>query len=253
MTEEATATKGGSKAMLRHLWSHNHPLHRAGVKVAYRLLKLVPFEMKYGIGVKRRRNREPYRRLAAGDTVIQVGAPMDLVDAGRSRAVMFSHFVGGEGRVVACEPEPGSVQRLEEISAGWPQFVVMPKGCWSEPGSLDFLVNDSHPASNLVEGTTDLPEAQLAEYRKVQVEVTTLDAVAEELKLNEVKLLSITTNGSETEILAGASRLLPACEYVSLARTGPGLNEAMDGYGFEFQCYDDRGYLYRNRSRVAAK
>jgi len=241
-----------SKAMLRHLWDHNHPLHRMTVKAAYRVLKLMPFGLKYGVGVKRRRNREPYKRISPGDTVVQVGAPRDLVDAGRSRAVMFAHFVDREGLVLACEPEPGSVERLNQISEKWPQFTVMPKGCWSEPGTLSFLVNDSHPASNLIEGTTDLPEAQRAEYRKVKVEVVTLDTVAEQQNLKNVKLLSITTNGSEQDILAGAKTLLPKCEYVSLARTGPGLNEVMAGYGFDFLCHDDRGYLYQNREHQPA-
>jgi hypothetical protein len=63
-----------------------------------------------------------------------------------------------------------------------------------------------------------------------------------------VRVLSITTNNSEREILQGIDRLLDAgLQYLCLARTGEGYDDLATDLGFEFFRSDDRGFTYIRR------
>lgn len=231
-----------------------HRAWRVLVRPVIAVLSAFPPDLLYAIGLRLRRRSFPYRMISEGDTVVQIGAPRDLLRAGRSRAIYFALLVGMKGRLVVFEPESTSVGELQaflkrmELSD---RTTVVPKGCWLAEGQLEFFVNPQHPASNLVGDASTLTAAELLHrgYRKAVVPVTTVDHVLQTLQLAAPKLISITTNGSEEQILQGAANTLRTTGvYIAIADTGPSLSSVMASYGYRLIARDDRGFTFERLS-----
>lgn len=216
-------------------------------------LALLPYGPKYALGTRLRRDKTPYNLIESGDVVVQVGAPRDTLLAGRSRAVYFARLVG-EGRVVVVEPDPDNVatlRRFVERAGLGSQMSIHACGAWSETTELTFLSSPSHPAANVLEGVQEISEEVRAarHYREVTVPVRALDEILDEENVAVPKLVSITTNGAELEILDGMRRTIGrGCPYISLASTGEGYLESMTERGYEYFARDDRGYCFRRRT-----
>ena len=225
-------------------------LRRAFNWVAWR----IPYPVKYGVGTAIRRKRFPYAVIRPGDVVVQIGAPRDLVKSGRSRAVHFARLVGN-GKVVVLEPDPDSVKALEAFfrdNGLANRAVVVAKGAWSSLTNLEFLSSDEHPASNLLaEYEVDVvkPDDYANRgYKRILVPVDTVDNLLRNAGVKTPRLISITTNGAEREILAGMTEVVAAgCEYISLAVTATGYIEAMAEIGYELVSHDDRGFTFRRK------
>jgi len=242
-----------SRIYLRHRWSHRGVLHRAAVRLANRLLWQVPFSVKYSIGMLRSRGAFPYCLLQEGDVAVQVGAPHDTLRAGRSRAVYLGLCVGRAGRVVVIEPDPQSTAALRSLAQkrDLPQLEVVACGAWSSQGQLKLYVDPDHPATNFTESTADYSRDDLGRFRAETVEVDTVDNILGRLNIARVKLVSITTNGAEREIIAGmAGTLDRGVPYLALARTDPGHESFVASLGYERLAFDDRGYTF-GKSRSA--
>jgi FkbM family methyltransferase len=122
-------------------------------------------------------------------------------------------------------------------------------GAWDSPGKVRLFVNDSHPASSFVEGGKTYRQERLSEFRYVEVPVDTLDNLLEHHRLQNVSLVSITTNGSERRILGGLSETIRSgLPFISLARTGGNYKQFMGELGYTFVCHDDRGYTFSRES-----
>jgi FkbM family methyltransferase len=184
-----------------------------------------------------------------GWTVVQVGAPADLVEVGRSRAMHFTLRVGRSGKVIAIEPDERSCAELESMAhyLAIGNLAVVRKGAWSKQGTLTLLIDDNHPATNLVEEFYDQKRNDLQKYRKQTIPVDTIAAIVSDCGASKVDLLSITTNGSEREILKGLGELAQDIKYISTIMPPEGL-PILEDLGFEMFCEDDRGYLYKNIS-----
>lgn len=213
----------------------------------------LPFAWKYALGGALRRGKPPYSLLGDDDVVIQVGAPRDLLAAGRSRAIHFARLVP-RGRVLVVEPDPDNLAALAEAAQRTglaERLVIEPCGAWRDAGELVFLSHPGHPAANVLEEVLDLDEAELRRrgFERIRVPVARLDEIWERSGLAPPRLVSITTNGAELAILEGMPRLLAGdCPYISLASTGPGYHERMAALGYEYIVRDDRGYLFRRKS-----
>src|SRR5262245_229693 len=68
----------------------------------------VPYGIKYPVGTWLRKRKFPYSVIRDGDVVVQLGAPRDLLHAGRSRALHFTRLVGS-GKAVVLEPDAENV------------------------------------------------------------------------------------------------------------------------------------------------
>lgn len=222
-------------------------LHEILRKSAYAILFRLPDWLKYGVGEASRRVRLPYSLLRAGDTAIQIGAPWDTLKSGRSRAAYFSRLVGASGKVLAVEPEQNNVEALHKFADrhSLKHLSIVHSALWSEKTRLRFLFDPEHPAANLV-------EAVLADGRDpvgmetTEVDADSLDNILADQTLGQIKLLSVTTNGSELEILHGAAKTLENVEYVSVIT--PEASEILGKHGFNAAGEDDRGYLFRKQS-----
>jgi FkbM family methyltransferase len=215
-------------------------------------LSLVPFSIKYGIASRLRKKKFPYRVIQNGDVVIQVGAPKDTLLAGRSRAMNFLQLVG-KGKVLVIEPDQTNCDALRSFSKRYvltDRLIVCQMGAWSVAGELQFLSNPDHPATNILkvvqraEGDAQ-PEAG---YNSVTVSVDTLDNILAASELPKPRLISITANGAEPEILRGLAKTLTMnIPYISLAATGPGYIQLMSELNYDLVAYDDRGYTFCRR------
>jgi FkbM family methyltransferase len=231
----------------RFLWSHEAAVHRYAVRLANAVLRLVPFRAKYFFGMLLRRRRFPYALIRPGDAVVQVGAPRDTLRSGRSRAFYFSLLVGPSGRAVVVEPDAESALAFRAAAARYHvgNVTVIEAGAWSQDTMLRVYVDDAHPASNFTDGAKRYDERRLRDYRIVEVPAVRLDRALARLGIEHIRLISITTNGAEREILGGLSDMLgPRLEYVALADTGAVDERTMEEYGYRPAAHDDRGRTY---------
>lgn len=229
-------------------WSHRHPLHQLLVQIFNRAASWVPFNVKYGVAMKLRRRRPPYSLISRSAVVVQVGAPRDTLEAGRSRGMSFALLTAPAGRVLVLEPDAGSAARFRKLAErnGLRHVTVRVVAAWSEPSVLTLQVNDAHPATNFTVGCADYKENQVAKFRTVKVQANCLDNILQEEGINQVELVSITTNGAEKEILQGMKAIMESgVRLISLAQTGPKYVELMADHGFRFLSYDDRGYTFQ--------
>jgi FkbM family methyltransferase len=233
-------------------------LWRVMTRPAAMLLRALPEKLLYARGLEARRRRRPYSLIGPGDVVFQIGAPADLLAVGRSRSAYFMQLVSGNGKLVVMEPDSRNCEKLQAFARrnGYSgHVIVVNKGAWSEEKTLRFYESKDHPASAvLVELSQATPEEMKRRgYRETPVPVTTVDSVLAAYGLKTPKLVSITTNGAELEILNGMKGMLAqdAEMYISLAVTGDRYREKMDQMGFEYVCDDDRGFTFRKSPRGA--
>lgn len=215
-------------------------------------LEHAPYALKYGIGTALRRKKYPYSLLQADDFVIQLGAPRDTLVAGRSRAIHFAR-VACDGTVVVIEPDPANCSAFKAFikkNKLEKHVKLIELGAWNAAGQLEFLSSDSHPAANVLASAKDIGEDVMKKrgYREIRVPVDTLGNI---LKLHGIngtpKLISVTTNGAEKQILEGMRDMLQKSDvpYISLALTGSGYPEMMRDMGYDLLALDDRGYTFK--------
>lgn len=245
-----------TKESWRFKWDHTSRFHRLAVRTFNRIMPYIPFVIKYRVGKRLRMGRLPYALVADARVAVQVGAPKDTLRGGRSRGMYFALFARTENKVIIVEPDANSTDTMKRYAQQHDigNLHVINCGAWSETKSLILYIDDNHPASNFTEGTVDYSEDRLKDYRVVEVPVDTLDNLLEAYGLDQIDLVSITTNGSEPEILKGMSRLMAAgLRYIALARTGEDYHQLMADYGYAFLSHDDRGYVYQRREQCVAQ
>jgi FkbM family methyltransferase len=230
-------------------------LWRMMTKPAAAVLRALPEKQKYARGLAARRKRRPYSLIAPGDVVFQIGAPADLLAVGRSRSAYFMQLISGGGKLVIMEPDSENCEKMQAFAQrnGYAGHVlIINKGAWSEETTLKFYESKEHPASAVLADLSDATPEEMKRrgYREIPVPVTTVDAVLAEHGLKTPKLLSITTNGAEIEILKGMKDMLAqqAETYISLAITGDGYRETMAELGFDYVTDDDRGFTFRKKT-----
>ena len=213
----------------------------------------MPYKLKYGIATNLRKAKYPYCVIKQGDVVVQVGAPKDILLAGRSRAMHFLRLVGS-GSVMVVEPENENCDALKKLCKKnnmLGRLCLEQTGAWSEPGKLRFLYNPLHPASNIL-STVDANKTEqldMHNFEEIEITVDTLDQLLEKNNLPTPKLISITANGAELPILNGLTKTLKqGVPYISLAATGEGYIEKMSEYGYKLKAFDDRGYTFHKQS-----
>jgi FkbM family methyltransferase len=238
------------KPFLRFQWSHRAKLHRELVKIYNSILYNVPFDLKYGIGKNLRSNQKPYSLVPELKTVVQVGAPKDTIHSGRSRGMYFCLFAGSKCKVIIVEPDPKNIEELNSVlkQKSIQNAIVSPFAAWSENTDLSLYVDRKHPATNFTAGCTEYDEKRMEDFCKINVPAKKLDTIIADLGIKKVDLVSITTNGSEWEIIDGMSNILETgLQYLCIASGTPddaSLHQKMKKIGFEFHAYEDRGCTF---------
>jgi FkbM family methyltransferase len=135
--------------------------------------------------------------LRPGDVVIDAGANIGLF------TVLAAGHVGPDGRVIACEPSPTTMELLRRnVAQNDFDWVELREVALAEsPGRLEMHVFT--PGS----GYSSFAPADAGASRPVEVSVTTLDDVAGDL-LDRTRIVKLDIEGAELRALRGASRLL---------------------------------------------
>ena len=107
--------------------------------------------------------------------------------------------------VIAIELSPAAIACLrrnlaEEVTAG--RAVVYPKGVWDRDDVLSLNVTDDNFAANSV---VLQPQGS---HRDVQVPLTTIDKIVDELHLPRVDFIKMDIEGAEVKALAGGRNTL---------------------------------------------
>lgn len=137
---------------------------------------------------------DPIKR---GDVVLDCGANVGVETLYALRK--------GAGKVVAIEPSPVNVEVLKrnfakEIEQG--RVVVYPKGVWDKDDVLELHLNDDTSAMD-----TFLLKREHSS-RTVKAELTTIDKLVAELKLERVDFIKMDTEGAEKKALAGGRKTI---------------------------------------------
>lgn len=239
------------------------------VQFAHTLLRTVPYKVKYTIGKNMRKDKLPYSLINNGDSVIQIGAPRNIMSAGRSRAIYFSLFAGANGKVIIIEPEEDNVKYLRSFvdKHKLKNVLIEPVAASSEKKILKLVTYDDNPSHNFtiddeitVEDNSqpDIGErldwrARMANdgYQLHQVPADTIDNIIASHGISRVDLVSITTNGAEDEILGGMKNALETgIPYISVAGLKNRYEGLMQTLGYLNIGKDDRGFTFKTTDHI---
>lgn len=142
-------------------------------------------------------------------TVIDVGA--NVGQFAIASAMIFSNV-----KIHSFEPVPEIVSKLRANIRTLGNVIVYPFALGERQCKCSFHVNShSQSSSILALGKPHLeafPEER--ESRMIEVQLTTLDAVFDEIELMPPVLLKLDVQGYEAQTLAGGTNTLKRCEYV---------------------------------------
>ena len=81
----------------------------------------------------------------------------------------------------------------------------------------------------------------------MDVPAVRIDDVLRNLRIAAVRLVSITTNGAEREIIEGMEGLIRTdAPYIALADTGAVKTATLEAHGYRLHSYDDRGRTFES-------
>lgn len=172
--------------------------------------------------------------LEEGMLVADVGANLG------EYTVLAGRGVGRSGRVVACEPNPVMVGRLEDSVAlnGLSNVTIVRCAVGSTLGTATLNVNDRRPGeSSVVSGAVGT--------RPITVPMTTLDDTCREQRVKRLDVLKIDVEGFELEVLHGGSATIESSRPAIMVEIGAKTLGVRDG-AMRTDVLDhllDKGYL----------
>jgi FkbM family methyltransferase len=199
--------------------------------------------------------------IARGDVVLQIGASCG------EETLRFAKSVGSQGRVIAVEPVPSNVERLQDIFTEdkFPQVSVVAKAAASRCGLLRFFLGVEKegrladiPAENLTYewwGVEDHLNEQ--RYKGVTtVQADTPDNIIEPFALNRLDFILVETNGTELEVVQAMDKILSITKRIGarghVQRDGVPIHikiaELLTSRGFDVTVTDEGMVLGRNKA-----
>ena len=144
--------------------------------------------------------------LRKGDVVFDVGANCGYF------TLLAATLVGATGRVVAIEPAPACIARLEANLRRntFSNVVVVERVAAAQSGEVQFYLNSDNSGGHALWNPGDWPSNEKSRANPVTVSTpaTTLDSEWKRLGLAVPKLIKIDTEGAEQSVLEGARSLL---------------------------------------------
>jgi len=182
MADGAAAGFSSALGMLRSLWIYRRPGRQRALKRFY-----APF-------------------ISEGDLVFDIGAHVG------DRALAFESL---GARVVAVEPQPALARLLRRSAGRRPRIEVLEQAVGAQPGVAELQISRATPTVSSLNarwtrqiGARNRSFSAVQWDRRVEVQVTTLDALIEQH--GRPGFCKIDVEGHEAEVLAGLSQALPA-------------------------------------------
>lgn len=145
------------------------------------------------------------RHLKRNDTVFDIGANIGEL------TLLFSRFVGDNGKVYSFEPTPSTFERLSSIiSIGNRANVIANNFAMSDvEGTLDFNMYHDHFAAFNTAATRPLAKygVNIDEPINIKIPCTTIDSYCSKNGIEKIDLLKIDVEGAELQVLKGASKM----------------------------------------------
>ena len=137
-------------------------------------------------------------RVRRGDTVMDLGACIGTT------ALVFSRCAGPSARVIAVEPIMHQAIRANLERNGVSNVIVVPKGVSDKKGRAviemgDFCLDSSMAARECTKGYYP---------HQMEIELTTIDDLAEELALDRLDFIKMDIEGVEELAIRGAERVI---------------------------------------------
>jgi FkbM family methyltransferase len=154
-----------------------------------------------------------------GDVFIDVGAYIGTY------SIAIAHKVGPSGIVISLEPSPMyhilckniKINRLENC-------IALKKAAWSKSTHLELYYNPQRAGTS-----SFFKEWQPYVLKSIKVEAKPLDDILEEVgyPISKIKLLKIDVEGSEVEVLKGASNTISITDYIIFETSKRMLNDCL--------------------------
>ena len=134
-----------------------------------------------------------------GDVILDCGAHVG------NCAIIFSRRVGATGLVIALEPFEEAFALLEERLQRMKldNVVALNKGLWNQTAQLPVTV-----LSDTLYSRIDPERLSDGSEGDTVIDVTTIDAIVEDLKLKRLDMIKMDIEGAEIEALQGAAKTL---------------------------------------------
>ena len=140
--------------------------------------------------------------LRPGERAIDIGANVGIF------SVVMGATVGAHGEVFSFEPVPSNVVRLEKNlrKNGLSNVKVFPLALGALDGEMrmHMATDPAYPSFREVQGG-------FGSGAEVLIQVRSLDGIWEELGCPDIALVKIDVEGSEADVLRGATRFLTTC------------------------------------------
>jgi len=173
---------------------------------------IIPLPMNspdtYWMGLRDSGDFEVFREVCMEDhyNYSQIKKDMVVVDVGAhigTFTLLASKKAGEKGKVIAIEPEPQNFNQLiKNLKINEIKNVITIKTALNDfNGQADFFITDDSMSHSFFPQASNIRE-------KTQIEVKTLDALLQELRINKVDLLKIDAENAELKILKGAKETL---------------------------------------------
>lgn len=139
----------------------------------------------------------PEVHIQPGDVVLDCGANIGVF----TRRALAQ----GAARVIAIEPAPENIECLRrnfqhEIASG--RVVVYPKGVWDKDDQLALHVDPHNSAAD------SFLIRREGSHETVQLPLTTIDKLVEELKLDQVSFIKMDIEGAEVRAIRGGRQTI---------------------------------------------
>lgn len=158
----------------------------------------------------------PFSSVRKGDTVFQVGCISVNLYESVSHPLIYSSLVGETGKVYVFEPDEDGFNNLTAYCNKFNIKNIYPvkKALWDEKTVKTFVTYPKKTGANALSDArdNDAYHKKLSENKKysnvtpieTKLETSTIAIQMDELGIDKVNHVNITTNGAEVEIIRGA-------------------------------------------------
>jgi FkbM family methyltransferase len=137
--------------------------------------------------------------LKSGDVFVDVGAHVGYY------SLLAAKLVGESGKVVAVEPNPPTIVRLEKDIALNPfkNILVQKVACTDKETTLKF-----YQASLENSGNSSMSQGNAKDGKEITVRGVPLDKIVEDLGIKRVDMVKIDVEGGEMSVLGGMTNII---------------------------------------------